>query len=120
LFVQSGLEHTDFFACLCDVDPSGKSRNVCDALVRVVPGRFPRQPDGTLLVCIDLWPTAYQFKRGHRVRLQVSSGAHPRWARNPGSGEPLATATKLIAADQTVYNDPAHPSAVILPVSDGA
>lgn len=116
LFVQSSLEYTDFFARLCDVDAGGKSTNICDALVRLVPGRFPRQPDGTLSVCIDLWPTAYRFKRGHRVRLQVSSGAHPRWARNPGSGEPLATATTLVAAEQTVYHDPAHPSAVILTV----
>ncbi len=116
LFVQSSLEHTDFFARLCDVDPSGKSTNICDALVRLVPGRPPRQPDGTLQVCIDLWPTAYRFKRGHRVRLQVSSGAFPRWARNPGSGEPLATATKLMVAEQTVYHDPARPSAIILSI----
>jgi uncharacterized protein len=116
LFVKSSLEHTDFFARLCDVDPSGKSINICDALLRLVPGRPPREPDGALRVCIDLWPTAYLFKRGHRVRLQVSSGAHPRWARNPGSGEPLATATQLRAADQTVYHDPAHPSAIILSI----
>jgi predicted acyl esterase len=48
--------------------------------------------------------------------VQVSSGAHPRFARNPGSGEPLATATKLVAAEQSVYHDPDHPSAIVLPV----
>jgi putative CocE/NonD family hydrolase len=116
LFVRSSLEYTDFFARLCDVDPSGKSINICDALVRLGPGRPLRQSDGTLRVAIDLWPTAYRFKRGHRIRLQVSSGAHPRWARNPGSGEPLARATTLHAADQTVLHDPAHPSAIVLPV----
>jgi putative CocE/NonD family hydrolase len=116
LFVQSSLEHTDFFARLCDVDPSGKSINISDALVRLIPGRPLREPDGTLRACMDLWPTAYRFKRGHRIRVQVSSGAHPRWARNPGSGEPLATAQTLCAADQTVFHDPAHPSAIILPV----
>jgi predicted acyl esterase len=67
-------------------------------------------------VGIELWPTAYRFRRGHRVRLQVSSGAHPRFACNPGSGEPLATTTTLCVADQEVYHDPAHPSAVVLPV----
>jgi predicted acyl esterase len=51
--------------------------------------------------------------------LAYSSGAHPRFARNPGSGEPLATATTLVAADQQVYHDPAHPSALILPVREG-
>jgi putative CocE/NonD family hydrolase len=116
LFVQSSLEHTDFFTRLCDVDASGKSINICDALVRLIPGRPLREPDGMLRVHIDLWPTAYRFKRGHRIRVQVSSGAHPRWARNPGSGEPLATAKTLCAADQSVFHDPTHPSAIILPV----
>jgi putative CocE/NonD family hydrolase len=115
-FVRSSLEHTDFFARLCDVEPSGKSMNVCDGLLHLVPGRPAREPDGCLKVAIDLWPTAYRFRRGHALRLQVSSGAFPRWARNLGSGEPLATATTLCTADQEVYHDPAHPSAVVLPV----
>jgi putative CocE/NonD family hydrolase len=116
LFVRSSLEHTDLFARLCDVDPSGKSMNVCDGLLRLVPGRPAPEPDGCLRVTIDLWPTAYRFRRGHQLRLQVSSGAFPRWARNLGSGEPLATGTTLCPADQSVYHDPAHPSAIILPV----
>jgi len=48
--------------------------------------------------------------------VQVSSGAHPRYARNPGSGEPLATATKLLVADQSIYHDPEHPSGIVLSV----
>jgi hypothetical protein len=36
--------------------------------------------------------------------------------RNLGSGEPLATGTKLFVVDQTVYHDPEHPSAILLPV----
>jgi crotonobetainyl-CoA:carnitine CoA-transferase CaiB-like acyl-CoA transferase len=56
-----------------------------------------------------VWP--YQ-----QITCQVSSGAFPRWARNLGSGEPLATATTLCTADQSVYHDPAHPSAVVLPI----
>jgi putative CocE/NonD family hydrolase len=115
LFVRSSLEHTDFFARLCDVHPSGKSFNICDGIRRLRPGRPAPGPDGILKVNIDLWPTAYQFKRGHRIRLQISSGAHPRFARNLGSGEPLATGTTLRVADQIVYHDPAHPSAIILP-----
>jgi uncharacterized protein len=119
LFVRSSLEHTDFFARLCDVAPSGRSVNVSDALVRIVPSRPSPQRDGGLLVAIELWPTACRFRRGHRIRLQVSSGAHPRWARNPGSGEPLAIATTLRVAEQSVYHDPAHPSALILSVAEG-
>ena len=58
----------------------------------------------------------HSFARGHRLRLQVSSGAHPRYARNPGTGEPLGTAVRLVTAQQQVFHDPGHPSALILPV----
>ncbi|WP_395833550.1 CocE/NonD family hydrolase C-terminal non-catalytic domain-containing protein [Archangium violaceum] len=101
---------------MCDVDPSGRSTNICDGLLRLVPGKPAPEPDGTLRVVIDLWPTAHRFLAGHRLRLQVSSGAHPRFARNTGSGEPLATAKTLVPADQSVFHDPAHPSALLLPV----
>ena len=117
LFVRSSREHTDFFARLCDVDPAGASVNICDALLRLVPGRPAPEPDGTVRVRFPLWPAAHRFRSGHRLRLQVSSGAHPRYARNPGAGEPLATATTLLTADQQVHHDPGHPSAIILPVA---
>ena len=119
LFVRSSLAHTDVFARLCDVDPSGRSRNVCDALLRLAPGAPEAEPDGTVRARIELWPTAHRFRAGHRVRLQVSSGAHPRYARNPGAGEPLATATTLLTAEQAIWHDPDHPSAVVLPVAAG-
>jgi len=116
LSVKSSLEHTDFFVRLCDVDTRGISINVCDALLRVIPGRPASLPEGTLRICFDLWPTAHRFRAGHRLRLQISSGAHPRFARNTGSGEPLATAAKLLVADQTIYHDPEHPSGIVLSV----
>ncbi len=118
LFVRSSLSHTDVFVRVTDVEPSGKSMNVCDGLQRLFPSRPAQEADGCLKVHIDLWPTAYRFRRGHRIRLQVSSGSFPRWARNLGSGEPFATATTLREALQQVYHDPDHPSGVILPLVD--
>ena len=118
LYVRSSLQHTDFFARLCDVYPSGKSINLSDGIVRLEPGRPVPADDGVLRIDIELWPTANCFKTGHRIRLQVSSGAHPRFARNPGSGEPLATAIHLIPADQEVFHDVEHPSAILLPVRE--
>lgn len=116
LHVASSLEHTDFFARLCDVAPSGKSTNLTDGLLRLSPGEPPAEADGTRRIEVELWPIAHRFQPGHRIRLQVSSGAHPRFSRNTGSGEPLATAVRLVAAEQAVYHDPAHPSAIVLPV----
>jgi len=113
---RSSLEHTDVFVRVCDVLPDGTSLNVCDALVRLQPDAPPTQADGSRRVHVDLWPTAHRFRTGHRIRVQVSSGAHPRYARNPGTGEDPATATRLLAADQEVLHDAAHPSAVTLSV----
>lgn len=116
LYVKSSLEYTDFFARLCDVDLRGKSMNVCDALLRIQPDRPAAAPDGTLHITFDLWPTAHRFKAGHCLRLQISSGAHPRYARNTGSGEPLGDATRLLSADQSIYHDPEHPSGIVISV----
>jgi putative CocE/NonD family hydrolase len=119
LHLRSTLEHTDFFVRLCDVSPKGKSTNLSDGIVRLGPGSVTRDDDGTFTLEISMWPTANTFRAGHRVRLQVSSGAHPLFARNTGSGEPLATATTLRVADQEVWHDASHPSCVVLPVIRG-
>ncbi len=116
LYVRSSLPHTDFFGRLCDVWPDGRSINICDGLLRVEPGTGEVMPDGSRRLEIGLWATAQRFERGHSLRLQVSSGAHPRWTRNLGTGEPVALATKMLAVDQTIYHDAAHPSALVLPV----
>lgn len=116
IYVRSSVAHFDVFVRVCDVDRQGVSRNVCDALAPVTPQSCEHRSDGTVRVAFSLWPTAHRFAAGHRIRVQVSSGAHPRYARNPGTGEPLATATRLVAAHQEVFNGPEQPSAVSLSV----
>jgi predicted acyl esterase len=64
---------------------------------------------------LDLWPMGHRFGAGHRIRLQVSSGAHPRYARNPGTGEDAANATELRPVDIELLHDPEHPSTLVLP-----
>lgn len=110
IWFRSSLPHADVFVRLCDADPRGRSWNVCDGLVTM------SGADEITRATVRLWPTAYRFKRGHRIRVQVSSGAFPRYARNLGTGEPHATATRLLPATQSIHHDPAHPSAIILPV----
>ncbi len=112
IWFLSSLHHADVFVRLCDVDPRGRSWNVCDGLTSLSGANETSRAE------VRLWPTAYRFKRGHRIRVQVCSGAFPRYARNPGTGEPRATATRLVPAHQAVYHDPAHPSAIILPVRE--
>ena len=116
LAVRSTLEHTDFYACLCDVDGKGVARQVCDGYVRLRPGQPEADGDGVRRITIDLWPTAWRFRRGHALRLIVASGAHPRYARNLGTGETLATATRMISADQEVLLGGTRGSVLRLPM----
>ena len=70
--------YADLFVRLCDVDPRGRSYNVCDGIVRLTDA-----DPLTGTVRVSLLGAAHRFGRGHRVRLQVAGGAHPRFARNP-------------------------------------
>ncbi|MFG1991727.1 CocE/NonD family hydrolase [Actinoplanes sp. NPDC048988] len=83
----------DLFVRLCDVDPAGRSLNICDGLTRI-PAEGPTH--------IDLGPTAHVFRPGHRLRLLVAGGAHPRFLRNYGTGEPPGRATEMRATDTTI------------------
>jgi putative CocE/NonD family hydrolase len=115
LWVRTSSPWFDLFARVCDVDAAGVSRNVCDALQRVDPAQLSPSEDGSRRVAFDLWPMAHRFAAGHRIRLQVSSGAHPRYARNPGTGEDPLTGTRLEAVDVELLHDVEHPSVLILP-----
>jgi len=119
LYARSSLDHTDFFVRLCDVHPDGRSINLSDGIVRLRPQDISRAADGTFKVRVELTPIANTFRLGHRIRVQVASGAHPLYSRNPGTGEPLNTATRLVAADQQILRGPDAPSAIELPVVSG-
>jgi uncharacterized protein len=120
IFFRSNTEHTDFYVCLCDVTRGGHSINVCDGYRRLRPDQLTNQnaviPTGTRKVNIEFWPTAYRFQSGHRMRIIIASGAHPRFARNPGSGEPLGDAITMVVAHQQIFHGPEHPSAITLAV----
>jgi uncharacterized protein len=117
LWARASAPYFDLFARVCEVTPRGVSRNVCDALASVGPGRFERaDDDGAWRVPFDLWPIAHRFTAGNRIRLQISSGAHPRYVRNPGTGEdPLAANYQRPVEVELLYGRE-RPSSLVLPI----
>ena len=107
--------HAHVFTRLCDVDPEGHSRNICDGI-----RRLPLASPGEGSAEVVMSPTAYRLPAGHRLRLQLSGGAFPRFARSTGTGEPPATATRLTPTDITIHHDPVRPSALLLPAAPAA
>ena len=121
LWAASSARDTDFTGKLVDVYPDGKSYNLCDGIIRAQCRNGMERP--TLLepgtatrFDIDLWVTSNLFKRGHRLRLEVSSSNFPRFDRNPNSGKLFGTDTELLSAKQTVFHDREHASQLVLPV----
>jgi hypothetical protein len=115
LQVSSDNPHIDLFARLCDVDLRGRSRNVTDQIIRLSgDGAAPGAVRAVRLVLDD---TAYRFQPGHRIRLQISGGAHPRYARNLGTDEPAGSGTRMVPATISIHHDSAHASALALPVA---
>jgi putative CocE/NonD family hydrolase len=123
LRVRTSSPYFDIFARLCDVDPRGRSRNICDGLRRHRPapagdtagGAVESATGGEATITVAMSSTAYRFAAGHRIRLQVSGGAHPRFARSTGTAEPVATATRLVPVEIEILHDPASPGVLSLP-----
>jgi hypothetical protein len=121
LYAASTATDTDFTAMIVDVDPSGYARFLTDGVVRAryrntTERAEPIEPGKVYKYTIDLWATSNVFKAGHKIRVYISSSNFPRFNRNLNTGEMTLGATKMIKANQTIYHDADHPSAITLPI----
>ncbi|HEU5486877.1 MAG TPA: CocE/NonD family hydrolase, partial [Microlunatus sp.] len=101
--------YADVFVRLCDVEPSGRSSNVSDGFRRL----HPASADGG--VAIRMEALAHRFQSGHRIRLQISGGAHPRYARHLGTAEDPATGTRLAPSRRSIEHGADGATRLVLP-----
>ena len=117
LHVAASSPHLDVVTRLCVVHPDGRSMNVADGHVRLSPESGGPIESEVVAVDIALSALAHRFAAGDRLRLQVASGAHPRIARNHGTGESPLHGTRMIAVDVVLCHDASHPSFMDLPLT---
>ena len=121
LYASSSAVDTDFTAKLVDVEPCGCARNLTDGIIRAR-YRKPRHPASLIepgqvyKYTIDVWATSNLFKKGHSIRLEISSSNFPRFDRNPNTGGLIGAETTHVPALQTVHHSDGYPSHVTLPV----
>ena len=101
--------HADLFVRLCEVRTNGRSINVSDAFQRLE----PEKANGPIVLQLDAM--AHRFTPGTRIRLQISGGAHPRYARNLGTEEDPATSSDLAPSPRTIFHGEGGFSRVLLP-----
>jgi uncharacterized protein len=109
LHAESSAPSTDWVARLCDVNPDGRSFNLCDGIVRIA-----EHADICRQVEIDLWSTSNVFLAGHRVRLHITSSSFPRWDRNLNSGD--QSTARIETARQRVHHGRERASWIELPI----
>ena len=127
LWISSDAIDTDFTAKLLDIYPAsdeypeGFHLPLEDSIRRA---RFREgydeekfmEPGEMYEVQIELPPVSNLFKKGHRIRLDISSSNFPRFDVNSNTGEAIGRQTRSQIALNTVYSDAKHPSHVVLPV----
>ncbi|MBK7927113.1 MAG: CocE/NonD family hydrolase [Bryobacterales bacterium] len=127
LWASSDGPDTDFTAKLIDVYPpsrdypAGVDLNIGDSIVRAryresLTSAKMLKPGEPQEFTIEMYPTSLVFRRGHRIRVDISSSNFPRFDVNPNTGEPLNQQRRLRIAENTIYHDAQHPSRILLPV----
>lgn len=122
LWAASSAPDTDFVARLVDVHPDGRAINITEGVIRA---RFRESVWGVpklietgrpLPYTIDLQATSNVFRRGHRLRLDITSSSFPLWDRNLNTGAEPGAGSEVRLAEQTIFHEPRYPSAIVLPV----
>ena len=127
LWISSDCPDTDFTVKLIDVYPpnddypEGFAMNLTDGVLRV---RYRdswehpslMQPGQVYAIEIEAFPTSNVVKRGHRIRIDVSSSNFPRFDINPNTGEPEGCALGHAVATNRLHLDSTRASHVVLPL----
>jgi uncharacterized protein len=127
LWISSSAPDTDFTAKLIDVHPpnadypQGYAMNLTDGILRC---RYRRSwespellgPGEVAEITIEPMPTSNLFKKGHRIRLDISSSNFPRFDVNPNTGEPEGRSQRRQLAVNQVHLSAGRPSRLLLPI----
>ena len=124
MFVSSSAKDTDFTFTLCDVYPDGRSINLHGLDEGYLRMRYRNslsrqelmKPGEVYKVRIGKVYTANVFKKGHRMRVYITSSKAPHYDPNPNTGTEIATEKNLVPATNSIYHDSTRPSKIILPV----
>ncbi len=123
VFVSCDCQDLDVWFRLLDVAPNGTAFNLMNPGLDVERASY-RDPDRQQLLVhgqiyeIDLpnLITSNLFKKGHRIRIQISGSFFPNFSRNLQTGKSEATSAEMRKATIRIYHDREHPSQVLLPI----
>ncbi|MFC1820759.1 CocE/NonD family hydrolase, partial [Thermodesulfobacteriota bacterium] len=121
VFAATSARDTDFTAMLVDVHPDGRTHNVAGGIKRargLISAHKPEliTPGEVNEYIISLGHSSQLFRRGHRIRVDISSSNFPLYDRNMNTGNPIGEDAVGIPAMQTVFHQSEYASYLDLPV----
>lgn len=124
LFVSSMAKDTDFSFTLCDVFEDGKSINLHGLDAGYLRMRYRNgyekqeliKPGDVYKIRIGQVYTSNVFKKGHRIRIYITSSSAPHYDANPNTGTEIATEKNLIPTTNTIHHAKKSASRIILPI----
>jgi len=123
IWASSSAKDTDFVVKIMDVYPDGYSQNITPQLSGILRARYRESESSPILLMpgkiykfdIGLMYTSQVFKKGHRIRMAVTSSYFPHMDRNPNTGHPFGEDQEAVRAEQKIYHDKNFSSRIILP-----
>jgi len=116
LYVSTTAKDANFHVSVFDVRPDGKltvvAMNGNGTIAYLANGGKTVQPGQVYRISVNPWYFAHTFKKGHRLAIRITNDLFPQYARNPGTGESLFSATKYLKSTNTVYKDATRPSRI--------
>ena len=121
IYLSSDVKDTDITLKFIDVYPDGRAFNIDETIQRV---RYREGYDKEVMMeknsvyKVDLTPmsTSYYFKKGHQIRIEVSSSNFPRFARNLNTGGNNYDESVSLIANNKIHHSKKHPSLITLPI----
>ena len=121
LYASSDARDTDWVVRVTDVDEEGNSIRMCDGILRA---RFRKSfiepslllPGEIVRYEIPMTWISNRFAAGHRIRVEIASGADSSLFPNSNTGLPIADDTSVQIARQTVFHGGRRQSRIVLPV----
>ncbi|MDG1762906.1 MAG: CocE/NonD family hydrolase [Flavobacteriaceae bacterium] len=120
LYLSSDVKDTDLTIKLIDVYPDGTAYNLDETIQRV---RYREGYDKEVFIeknqvyKINMTPMATSnfFKKGHQIRIEVSSSNFPRFSRNLNTGGANYDETESVIALNKIHHSKRYPSHIKLP-----
>ncbi len=121
LYVSSDVKDTDFTIKIIDVYPDGRAYNLDETIQRV---RYREGYNKEVFMekgkvyKVNLTPmsTSNYFKKGHRIRIEISSSNFPRFARNLNTGGNNYDEKEGVIAHNKIHHSSTYRSQIKLPI----